>query len=230
MKRLFFVLFAANAALLAWLMLGSGGRSGETMRGHEPLQAEKLAPLNEAQIKKLVAEAAPPPEAPAPANEPPPAAPPPGRCLEWGEFSGSDLERARRALQKLQLADKAVVHKVEKVSGYWVYVPPRPSLEEAQKKAEEIKRRGVEELFILQENTQWRHAISLGVFSTEEAAGKYLAQLHEKGVRSAVAGPRTRETDMAALFIKGVDEGAAASLTKLKAQFPSAVVKTVSCK
>ena len=65
-----------------------------------------------------------------------------------------------------------------------------------------------------------KYAISLGIFSTVEAAAKYLEQLREKGVRSAVSGPRTQEIDAIAFQIKDVGDSHDRALTKLKLDFP----------
>lgn len=220
MKTIFFALLALNMGVFALFQL-SGMRGSEPMKGHEPFQAEMVKLVSEAEIK---ARKAPEPEKTA---LPPVAAAP--RCLEWGAIAGGDLGRVKLALQKLKLWDKTSARKLEKVTGYWVYVPTRNSLAEAQKKTEELKRLGIKDVFVLQENTSWRYAISLGVFSTEEAAAKYLAQLQEKGVRSAVAGPRNRETDATVLTLKNLEPAMADALAKLGQEFPGSEIKTVDC-
>lgn len=220
MRIIFFILLVLNLALLT-LFQFPGTRAGEPMKGHEPLQAEKIKLLSEAEIK---ARKAPVPATTAAATKVT------SQCLEWGAIAPDDMNRAKLALKKLKLWEKASVHKAEKASGYWVYLPPRKSLAEAQKKMEELKRLGIEETFILKENTQWRNAISLGVFSTEEAAAKYLTQVKGKGVNSAVAGPRIRETDASMLTFNNLEAGMAESVAKLKPEFPGSEIKTVDCR
>jgi hypothetical protein len=224
MKALFLTLLAVNALVFALFQAG-GTRSGEPMKEHEPYQSEQIRLLSAVELKDR--------KAPIPEQEksaPIPLVASSQQCLEWEGVAADDMERAKQSLQKLKLWDKATSRKLEKASGFWVYVPPRTSLAEAQKKVGELKSRGVGESFILQENGAWRYAISLGVFSTAEAAAKYLAQLREKGVRSAVAGPRTREMDASIFSLKNLDPATAAEVAKLKQTFPGSEVKTVECR
>lgn len=213
---LFFILLAVNVVLLALFQL-SGSRVGEPMKGHEPIQAEKIKLISEAEVKarKTVAPSAPPAAA---------------QCLEWGAIATGEMERAKLALKKLKLWENASVRKAEKASAYWVYIPQRKSLANAQKKMEALKRLGIEEIFVLQENTPWRYAISLGVFSTEEAATKYLAQVKRKGALSAMAGPRIREADASVLTFNNLEPAMAEEVAKLKPDFPGSEIKTVACR
>jgi len=224
MKAFFFVLLAANIVALV-LFQPANGRGGEPAKGHEPYQAEKIKLISEAELNSRKS-SAPEPEK----NPQPEQVAVQQQCLEWGAVAAVDAERAKAALQKLQVWDKATTRKLEKTSGFWVYVPPRKTLAEAQKKVEELKSLGVQDSFILQDNSSWRFAISLGVFSSSEAAAKYLAQLREKGVRSAVSGPRNRETEGLVYAFKDLDPALAAEVAKLKQGFPGSDVKTVDCR
>jgi len=57
---------------------------------------------------------------------------------------------------------------------------------------------GVEDFYVVQEDSKFRFAISLGVFKTEEAARSRLAELRKKGVRTARVDPR--ETSVQKVF------------------------------
>ena len=221
MRMIFFVLLAVNVVVLA-LFQSTGTRGGEPMKGHEPFLPEKVKLLSEAEMDAR--------KAPEPEKIALPPAATSLQCLEWGAIAGGDMGRAKLALQKLKLWEKASVRKLEKAAGYWVYLPPSKSLVEAQKKMEELKRLNITEIFVLQENTSWRYAISLGVFSTEEAAVKYLAQLREKGVRSAQTGVRNRETDASVFTLKNLEPALARDAAKLRQAFSGSEVKTVNCR
>ena len=118
----------------------------------------------------------------------------------------------------------------EKSSKYWVYIPPLKSRSEAQKKQEELKGLGIEDSLIMQDNNKWRHAISLGVFSTQEAANKYLAELRDKNnVKSAKSGPRTLGAGLSSLLIQTSGADFEAGLVKLKQEFPGTELKAVPC-
>jgi hypothetical protein len=226
MKWIFAILLVINILFFTVMQLGnSHGR--EPMRGHEPVKAEQI---------KLLAE---PPNAPEPAlsmsessakgaNAPVEA--PPEICLEWGQFSGDTLTRAAQALEKLRLGEELVQRKAEKPGGFWVYVTPRKTLQEAQKKADELKQFGVQDSYIVREPSAMQHAISLGIFSTAEAAAKYLDQLRAKGVKSAISGPRTQEIDATVFQFKDSGEAMTAQLAKLKLDFPDSELKAVECR
>lgn len=206
----FFILLAANVLLFAVMQLG-GGRSGESMTGHEPIRGEQIKLLGETPVTAQKVDA--------------PAVV--ATCFQWGDFSGADINRATQALAKLQLGEMAVRQNVvQPTGGWWVYMPPRPSLAEAQKKLEELKRLGVVDGYVIQGDTKWRYAISLGAFGSEEGAAKFLAQLKNKGVKSAVAGQRMHETDAVRFRIKAMGNTAVA---ELKREFPDSQLNPMEC-
>ena len=70
-----------------------------------------------------------------------------------------------------------------------MHVPPLGSKEAAERKAAEIRKLGVDDLFIVQDPGPAQFAISLGLYKNEAQANRLLESLREKGVRSAqVAG------------------------------------------
>lgn len=227
MKWIFAILLVINVLFYTVMQLNSShGR--EPMRGHEPFKAEKIKLLAEPQKAPEIALAML--EAPVKSGDNTPVAVKPEICLEWGQFSGDTLKRVAQALEKLQLGEKLIQHKAEKSGGYWVYVTPRKTLQEAQKKVDELKQLGVLESYIVREPSVMQYAISMGIFSTPEAAAKYLDQLREKGVKSAVSGPRTQEIDATVFQIKDSGESMTAQLTKLKLDFPGSELKAVECR
>ncbi len=215
MKWIFTLLLLGNIAFAVVIQLPQGRPGTDTMVGHAPYLAEKI---------RLMAEEEIPP--PVPTNPVLPQI-----CLEWGMFSSQDIARVKMALKPLQLDEKdlAVRDMPEKASTHWVYIPPLKSKQEAQKKVDELKSLGVEDSFVMQDNNKWRHAISLGVFSTEEAASKYLAQIRDKGVKSAKAGPRTPGDGHSSLLIRAAGANIEAELVKLKQAFPGTELKAVPC-
>lgn len=227
MKWIFAILLVINILFFTMMQLGSShGR--EPLRGHEPVNAEKIVLLAETQKAPVLALAMS--ESPVKPGDGAPVEVKSEICLEWGQFSGDTLKRVAQALDQLQLGVNLMQHKAEKSGGYWVYVTPRKTLQEAQKKVDELKRLGVRESYIVREPSGMQYAISLGIFSTAEAAAKYLDQLREKGVKSAVSGPRTQEIDATVFQIKDSGGTIAAQLTKLKLDFPGSELKAVECR
>jgi hypothetical protein len=165
---------------------------------------------------------------------PPPAmakktAPKISTCAEWGEFSGSDLGRAQQALAALNLGGRLTQRGVEQDHGYWVYIPPLKNRAEVEKKIAQLKQRGVDDYFVVQEAGEWQNAISLGVFRTEEAAQKFLATLRTRQVRSARVGERMSKLRFTVFVMKGLDAGTMGRIEALRKRFPDGELKVSAC-
>jgi hypothetical protein len=111
-------------------------------------------------------------------------------CLAWNNMSNSDADRLQGMLSSKWSAFKVVRHQLPVGAPYWVFVPPLPNKAAAERKASELKALGVADYFIVQESGVNHFAVSLGVFSTEQAAKDRLEVLRGQGVRSAQMGPR----------------------------------------
>lgn len=212
MKGLFFLLLLANLAFLA-VMAAGGKREGDSRRGLEPLNAAKITLLQAGQPQ------------PQPAAEPEENQP---VCMVWGSFGAREQERAQQALVAQPFADSVRVQPTEETRKYWIYLPPFKSKAEAQKKAEELKLLEVGDLFVIQEDSQWRHAISLGIFATEAAAAKHLAQLRAKGVKGLKMSARASGRQVN-LLVSAHGRQAAAELAKIAEDFPGSEIKEVAC-
>jgi hypothetical protein len=212
MKWLFTLLLLGNIALAVVMQLPQEKSGADSTAGHAPYFAEKI---------RLMAEEDIPPLPPATTQV----------CLEWGLFASQEIAQVKTALKTLRLDEKDLTQldAPGKASTYWVYIPPLKSRQDAQKKVDELKSLGVEDSFVMQDNNKWRHAISLGVFSTADAADKYLLSLREKGVKSAKAGPRNPEGGHASLVIRSGGANIEAELVKLKQEFPGTELKAVPC-
>lgn len=164
-----------------------------------------------------------------------PAAPPktataaPAACLEWGIFAGPGIARAERALASLELPEGHVERTVTDAGGYWVYIPPLKNKSEADRKVGELVALGVTEFFVVQDPGQWRYAISLGIFRTDEAAQAYLAKLKERKVRSAIAARRENFLKQVAFYVREPSEATVARLTLIQQEFPGSEMKAGPC-
>ena len=107
--------------------------------------------------------------------------------------------------------------------GFWVYIPPLANRRAAEKKVSELKSLGVTEYFIVQESGPNNLAISLGLFSTSEAAESYLANLRDKGVRSARLSERSNRPVSMSLELRGPGSGVEALKKALSGGSPPAV-------
>lgn len=213
MRGLFFLLLSANAAFAVYLYFGPP-RGGEAQVMQQQINPGKIRLLGD-------------PSAPAAPAEM--AARTPVACVEWGTFAGNEMVRAEAALAKLALGDKMSQKSVERAMGYWVYVPPLKSKQDAEKKIGEIKARGVTDYFLVQDSPKWRNAISLGIFSTREAANNYFIGLKEKGVKSAIVGERTDLMKHVMFVIRDPNQTVTAKLVELQQQFPGSELKAAAC-
>jgi hypothetical protein len=108
-------------------------------------------------------------------------------------------------------------------------VPPLKTKPETDRKVGELKALGVGDFSIVQDAGQWRNAISLGTFRTEEAAQGYLARLKERGVRSAVVERRESFPKHIAFLVREPDEALVARLATLQQEFPASELKATQC-
>ena len=159
----------------------------------------------------------------------PPTEKPVAVCMEWSDFSGTDLKRANEALAGLQLGEKLSQRPIEYNIGYWVYIPPLKNRASINQKIEQLKARGVEEYFVVQEAGEWQHAISLGVFKSEDAAQKFLESLAAKEVRSAKIGERASKLKATVFVFNAIDAQTADKLAGLQKDFPASELKKVAC-
>ena len=153
----------------------------------------------------------------------------PSACLEWGIFAGPDVARADSALARIELPPDRVERVVADAGGYWVYIPPLKTKVETDRKIGELKALGVADFFLVQEAGQWRNAISLGIFRTDEAAQTYLAKLKDRGVRSAVAERRENFLKQIAFLVREPDPAIVAKLAALQQEFTGTELKATQC-
>ncbi len=150
-------------------------------------------------------------------------------CYKWGNFTKTNLPAAQVVLVRLGLQSNINQAQSDNEDRrFWVYFPPLKSAELAQQKAEEIKAMGVEELFIVQDS-QWRNAISFGLFQDEQLASALLNDLLEKGVKGATKALRSPGKSLNSLLIKSVNAGAALELQKIKPEFVGTEITPAAC-
>ena len=150
-------------------------------------------------------------------------------CIEWGGYGTGELARAQGALDRVALAGRARRVEVSVTTGYWVFIPPQRSRAAMDRKITELKGLGVNEYFPVLDPGRWRYSISLGIFRSEEGATRYLAQLRQKGVRSATVGEREQRVTQTAFLISDPTEAESAKLTELKNEFPGSELHAVEC-
>jgi hypothetical protein len=214
MRLLFLLLVLANVAFFAWT------------RYYAPAQAAGAASLAR-QVAPEKLKIVPPRELPAPSLSRKTAR---GAglagCLEWGGFSLADAARAEKALEPLGLGSRVGQRRTEEAAGWWVFIPSQGSRQAALKKAAELKSQAVDQYFIVQEEGEFRWALSLGVFRSEDAAQARLAALRSLGVRTAQVGPRETVVPKFWLQVKGVDAALESRLKDIARQIEGSELRS----
>ena len=145
-------------------------------------------------------------------------------CVEFLGIPAADATRAHEAFASLQLGDRLTERRVEEITRHWVYIPAARDRRTADASMAELRRRGVNDLSIRPDN-----AISLGVFSTEETARRFLASVEAKGVKEAQEGPFTRELRELVMLIREPDSELVSRLALLQRDYPAAKLRAVPC-
>lgn len=145
-------------------------------------------------------------------------------CVEFFGIAGADAARAREAFASLQLGPRLTERRIDEVTRYWVFVPATRDRRTAETRIAEIRRLGVNDISIRPDN-----AISLGVFSTEEAARRFLASIESKGVRNAEQGPFTKDLREVVMLVREPDSELLARLTVLQRDFNASQLRAVPC-
>ena len=145
-------------------------------------------------------------------------------CVEFYGIQPADAVRAREAFNTLQLGARLSERRVEDITRYWVYIPPTPDRRAAETRMAALRRQGVADLSMRPDN-----AISLGVFSSEEAARRFLTTLTAKGVRGAEQGPFARDLREVVMLVREPDTELVARLTVMQRDYPSSQLRAVPC-
>ncbi|SDG52930.1 SPOR domain-containing protein [Propionivibrio dicarboxylicus] len=192
MRAAVFLLILANLMFFAWTqgLLGTGDNP-DALRLSQQLLAERVTvvsrdePPADASVKAVKAEKREPES-----------------CLLLGDLSAAELARVEALIHEKASALRVERSETASSGGFWVFIPPLPNKADAERKASELKRFKIQDFAIVQEPAAARFAISLGVFSSREAAESRLEELRTKGVRSAKVGERERSVS-AALEVRG---------------------------
>jgi SPOR domain len=216
-RAIFLLLVAVNLALFAWARYYSNADSASDT---EPLRRQ----IKPESIRILAG----PELAGLPVVKPKPAAEPavaPAACIEWGGFAVAEAPRAEKALEPLALGARLSQRRSEETAGWWVFIPPQANRPAALKKITELKALGIDDYFIIQEEGKMRWAVSLGVFSSEDAAKSRLDALRAKGVRSAQSGERDTQVAKVWFQARGADAPQQAKVRETAQGFPGTEVR-----
>lgn len=196
MRAFVFLLILGNLLFLAWAQGYFGASSNpDAFRMEQQLLADQV---------RIVARD----EFPAGAVKSEPAVKTPEKkiatvCLSLVDLAAADAGRIESALADKFSAYRTLRTNVPGAASYWVFIPPLGSKQEVDNKVAELKKLRVPELYVVQESGPNNRAISLGLFSTKEAANARLELLRGKGVKSAKIGERHAKPASIGLEMQG---------------------------
>ncbi len=229
LKFLFWILLLANAGLAAYqfghldTLLPTGREPTRLQRQIEPQRLHVVPEPRAAQEAAAAPAAVADAPASAPATTVAAAVEPVPACIEVGRFSQDEAQRFRAQLGPL--GARAEPHTLTSARSYMVYMPPQPDRAGAERKASELRTLGIDDFFIIQDNSDLRWAISLGVFKTEEGARTHLAELVRRGVRTARVGQRSMGPVQLVLRFHGLDADTLGALRQTAAGFERKAVQ-----
>lgn len=217
MRLLVFILILVNLMFFAWTqgLLGSAA-DPDALRMSQQLQADRVSVVGRDD----------PPGEPAAAKAVKTEKRDTDACVQLSELPLADLGRVENLVKEKGAGFRVERGETAAAGSYWVFIPPLPSKAEAERKAGELKRLKVPEFFVIQEPVAYRFAISLGLFSSREAAEARLEELRGKGVRSAKVGEREGKPTLGWLEISGVEASVDSVRQSATAWAPNARVGT----
>jgi hypothetical protein len=145
-------------------------------------------------------------------------------CVEFAGVGVADLPQTREAFAAMQLGDRLTERRVEEITRHWVYIPPAKDRRSAEQAASLLRGKGMSDLSIRPD-----HAISLGVFSTEEAARRHLVLVEAKGVKGAQVGPFSKEVKDSVFLVRDPDSQLVARLALLQREYATSTLRAVAC-
>lgn len=221
MKAVLWVLIVLNIALFGYFKLSEPMNDG-IQPGHEPIQPERLKVLSPEELAAL------PKKLPAAPDTVAAVMLEQAGCYEWGSFSSNTIALARAVLEKSGQNINVRVAAPQEASRYWVYIPPRKTVQEAQARVEELRAVGINDTFLVQEG-RWRNAISLGLFREEASAQRLAEELRSRGVADVTSAMRNQEGRQFVIDIKDMSSSMADEIRKLKPDFPYSEMREVAC-
>ena len=135
------------------------------------------------------------------AAAPPPPAPAPGVCLQAGVFNEQQADAVRRAAASLP-AGSWRLEPVQLPGRWMVYVGKLADADAVRTKRSELRDLGVD---TDRPGAALEPGLSLGRFSSEEAAQRALTDLGRKGVRTARVVQERRDTPAYLLRLPNAD-------------------------
>jgi hypothetical protein len=213
MKQIAWILLAANLAVAAFFI-------GRDYWPEPP--AEQTTPLNVDRLSLRSQAETLPKKAPTRRREAE------SLCVEWRGLNPGEFAQAREQLKALAGQRVMSFTEVPLETRHWVIFPPLPSPESAAAKLDELIATGLEDAFVVKDGV-WRNAISLGLYASDEAARRRVAEVGAKGVLGTRVELMPRQGTEYYFVIRSEDPEALKSLSGIKQAYPNSQQSRVAC-
>jgi hypothetical protein len=139
----------------------------------------------------------------------------------------ADEARAQAVFSGMNLGSRVSSRNTEEFSRFAVSLPPQKDKRAAEALVASLKKAGVKDVSVLGDN-----AISLGVFSSDEAAQKVAADVKAKAqllAKDIQVTPRNSQPKETLFTVKEPDTNMVARLTLMQREFEGSSVRAVTC-
>lgn len=219
MRLTFFLLLLIALALYAWQhgsfgALPDGGREPE--RVARQIEPERIRAMTQDEVQRLREKVKDVPSLLATQNLVAGQG-----CIDFGDFTAEQAGQVAPRLGALDLGERMTSRQVEIPGWYMVYIPPAKTRADVDRRAEELKKRGVKEMLVIADNSPMRFGISLGAFRDRDLAVKHRADLDKRGVKDARVAETPSTVPGIRFSIRAVDASLAQQLAAMQKDFPT---------
>ena len=147
-------------------------------------------------------------------------------CVDFG-VKPADGARAQVSFAAMNLGSRVSSRNVEEFSRFAVTLPAQKDKRVADTLVANLKKAGVKDVSVLADNT-----ISLGIFSSDEAAQKVVADLNAKArtlVKDVQVTPRNAQPKETLFTVREPDTNMVARLTLMQREFEGSNLRAVAC-
>ena len=138
-----------------------------------------------------------------------------------------DGARAEVSFAAMNLGSRVSSRGAEEFSRFAVTLPPQKDKRVADTLVASLKKAGVKDVSVLTDNT-----VSLGLFSSEDAAQKVVADLKSKAqalVKDVLVTPRSPQIKETLFTVREPDTNLVARLTLMQREFEGSNLRAVAC-
>lgn len=147
-------------------------------------------------------------------------------CVDFG-VKPADSARAQALFNAMSLGDRLSTRNAEEFTRFAITIPGLKDKKTADALVATLKKTGVKDVSALGDNS-----ISLGVFSSDEAAKRTLDELGTKAgalIKNATITPRNPQVKEAVFSIREPDTAIIARLSLMQRDFEASNLKAVTC-